>query len=132
MTQLHYPAGSIAALPNRPGMRGRNLMAAEHGVTTLFVAELFMDHGSSIPLHTHPTEEVFFVNEGSLVMQVGDETVVAEAESVVRIPAGAPHAVHNDKAATAHALTAGAWNRATWFTAGTTYLEGVPREGSTG
>lgn len=102
-------------------------MSTEHGVTSLFVGELFMDQGSFIPLHTHPTEEVFYVAEGSLTMRVGDETVVVDAESVVCIPAGAPHAVRNDAPDTARALTAGAWNRATWFTEGTTYLEGIPR-----
>jgi quercetin dioxygenase-like cupin family protein len=114
-------------IPHRPGMRGRDLMATEHGVTSLFLSELFMDHGSSIPLHSHPTEEVFFVAKGELVMQIGDETVFAGVESVVCIPAGAPHAVLNQGADTAHALTAGAWNRATWFKDGTTYLEGIPR-----
>ena len=108
-------------------MRGRNLMATEHGVSSLVVSELYRDQGSAIPLHTHPTEEVFYVTEGSLVMQVGDETVTAGPESVVCIPAGAPHAVRNEAADTAHAITAGAWNRATWFTEGTTYLEGSPR-----
>jgi len=127
MTQHVHSVGQIGDIPNRPGMRGRNLMATEHGVTTLFVGELLMDQGSAIPLHTHPTEEVFFVAEGSLTMQVGDETVVAGAESTVCIPAGAPHAVRNEQPGTARALTAGAWNRATWFTKGTTYLEGKPR-----
>ncbi len=121
------PCKPVDDIPNRPGMRGRNLMATEHGVTSLFVGELYMDQGSAIPLHTHPTEEVFYVAEGSLVMQVGDETVEAAAESVVCIPAGAPHAVRNEAAETAHALTAGAWNRATWFSEGTDYLEGIPR-----
>lgn len=126
MTQLHQLAG-LSDIPNRPGMRGRNLIGAEHGVTSLFVGELHMDHGCSIPLHTHPTEEVFVVTEGALTMQLGDETVTAEADSVVCIPPGVPHAVVNRAPQTARALTAGAWNRATWFSEGTTYLEGVPR-----
>ncbi len=127
MTQHIHPASPIGDIPNRPGMRGRNLMATEHGVTTLFVGELLMEQGSSIPLHTHPIEEMFFVAQGSLTMQLGDETVVAEAESVVRIPPDTPHAVLNASPETARALTAGAWNRATWFTEGTIYLEGKPR-----
>ena len=127
MTQHVHPCGPIRDIPNRPGMRGRNLMATEHGVTTLFVSELHMDQGAAIPLHTHPTEEMFYVAEGALTMQVGDQTVVAEAESTVRIPAGAPHAVRNERPGTARALTAGAWNRATWFSEGTTYLQGTPR-----
>ena len=86
-----------------------------------------MEQGSSIPLHTHPTEEVFVVTEGALILQLGDESVAAGPDSVVCIPAGVPHAVTNRQPETAHALTAGAWNRATWFTQGTTYLEGTPR-----
>ena len=122
-----HRAGPIGDIAHRPGMRGRDLIGTEHGVTSLFVSDLFMDHGSSIPLHTHPTEEIFFVVEGELVMKIGDETVVADAESVVRIPARTPHAIRNDGSDTAHAFTAGAWNRATWFKDGTTYLEGIPR-----
>jgi quercetin dioxygenase-like cupin family protein len=126
MTDLHH-LGAIKDIPHRPGMRGRNLIGSEHGVSSLFVGELEMDHGSSIPLHTHPTEEIFVVTEGTLTMRLGDETVSAGPESVVCIPAGVPHAVINEAPEPARALTAGAWNRATWFSEGTTYLEGVPR-----
>jgi quercetin dioxygenase-like cupin family protein len=127
MTQhLHQLAG-IQDIPNRPGMRGRNLIGTEHGVTSLFVGELHMDQGSSIPLHTHPTEEVFVVTDGTLTLQLGDESVTAGPDSVICIPAGVPHAVTNSEPRTARALTAGAWNRATWFSEGTSYLEGKPR-----
>jgi mannose-6-phosphate isomerase-like protein (cupin superfamily) len=127
MSQQVHDASHVHDIPNRPGMRGRNLIATEHGVTSLFVAELFMDHGSFIPLHTHITDEVFFVAEGELVMVIGEERVVAQAESVVRIEAGVPHGVRNEAAGTAHALTAAAWNRATFLGEATTYLEGLPR-----
>jgi quercetin dioxygenase-like cupin family protein len=126
MTDVHQLAG-LHDIPNRPGMRGRNLIGAEHGVTSLFVGELHMEPGCSIPLHMHPTEEVFVVTEGTLTMRVGDETVSAGPESVVCVPAGVPHAVINQELETARALTAGAWNRSTWFSEGTTYLEGDPR-----
>lgn len=36
-------------------------------------------------------------------------------------------AVTNLEAKMAPALTAGAWNRSTWFSEGTAYLEGIPR-----
>src|SRR4029450_10822108 len=35
------------------------------------------------------------VTEGRLTLQVGDDTVIVEAECVVRIPPGVPHAVRN-------------------------------------
>jgi hypothetical protein len=48
-----------------------------------------------VPLHTHPVEEAWVVTDGSLTLQVGEDTVNVEANSVVRIPPGVPHAVRN-------------------------------------
>jgi quercetin dioxygenase-like cupin family protein len=126
VTDVHR-LGGIRDIGNRPGMRGRNLIGTEHGVTSLFVGELHMEQGCSIPLHTHPTEEVFVVTEGTLTLRLGDQSVSAGPDSVVCIPPGVPHAVTNQEPETARALTAGAWNRATWFSEGTNYLEGLPR-----
>jgi hypothetical protein len=39
--------------------------------------------------------------------------------------------VRNESALSARAYAAAAWNRSTWFTHATTYLEGVPREAGT-
>ena len=127
MTAPVEPVGDFHPIQHRPGIRGRNLIATEHGFTSFFVSELLMDTGASIPLHTHPTEEALLVSEGSLTVRVGDQTVVAEAESVVRIPPGVPHAVRNDGRQSVRAYGAAAWNRATWFTQATTYLEGEAR-----
>ena len=127
MTAYLQPVGHFHPIAKRPGTRGRNLVATEHGFTSFFVSELLMDRGASIPLHTHPTEEALVVREGSLTVQIGDQTVVAEAESVVRIPPGVPHAVRNEGDESVRAFGAAAWNRATWFTEATNYLEGEPR-----
>jgi len=67
------------------------------------------------------------VKEGALTVRIGDQTVIAEAESVVRIPPGVPHAVRNNGSESVHAYGAAAWNRATWFTQATSYLEGEAR-----
>ena len=87
-----------------------------------------MEQDAAIPLHTHPVEEAFLIAEGSLELRLGDQVVVAEAESVVTIPAGVPHAVRNASPEPARAIAAAAWNRESWFKDGTTFLEGVPRE----
>src|SRR3569833_2763961 len=127
MTDYLYPLGELADIPRRPGIRGRNLVGTEHGATSLFVAELLLDQGASIPLHTHLAEEAFVVTEGMLVLRIGDSTVVAPADSVVCIPPNVPHALWNEQPSTTRALSAAAWNRATWFTEGTSYLQGQPR-----
>ena len=120
--------GKFEAVSTRPGMRSRSLVGPEHGVTSLFVVELLMENGSEIPLHTHPIEEVFVVAEGELTLRLVGETFVAKPDSVVRIPAGTPHAVVNAAPRPARALAAAAWDRSTYFREATEYLEGQPRD----
>jgi quercetin dioxygenase-like cupin family protein len=122
------PVDDLQPIGNRPGMHGRDLIGSQHGVTSFYVAELTMEQGAFIPLHSHPTEEAFMIAEGRLTLQLGDQTVVAEAESVVNIPAGVPHAVRNDGPEPARALAGAAYDRARWFKEATTYLDGgLPR-----
>ena len=123
-----HPLRDFQPIPTRPGQHARELIATEHGVTSFFVTELRMEEGASVPLHTHPVEEAWVVTEGALTVRIGDETVVASDESVVRIPPGVPHAVRNNGRAEARVLFGAPWNRATFFTQATTFLEGAPRE----
>jgi quercetin dioxygenase-like cupin family protein len=122
------PVGDLQPIDNRPGMQSRDLIGSEHGVSSFYVAELTMEQGAFIPLHSHPVEEAFMIAEGQLTLQMGDQTIVAEAESVVNIPAGVPHAVRNEAPQTARALAGAAYDRAKWFKEATTYLDGgLPR-----
>jgi quercetin dioxygenase-like cupin family protein len=115
-------------VPSRPGMQARTIVGDAQGFTTLFLSEMLMQPGAAIPLHTHPTEEAFVVTDGQLSFALGDQMLTAEAESVIRIPPEVPHAVRNASQQPARAYAAAAWPRSTWFTQGTTYLEGVRRE----
>jgi quercetin dioxygenase-like cupin family protein len=117
--------GPYEDVPNRPGRRARNLAGSEHGFDSLFITDTEMDAGSTIPLHTHPVEEAWVVTQGELTVRVGDENVVVRAGHVVRVPPDVPHAVRNDGAETARALTAAPWARATFYADATTYLEGL-------
>ena len=121
-----FPFGPMQDVPNRPGRRSRDLAGSEHGFDGVFISESEMDHGSEIPLHTHPVEEAWVVLEGELTLRLGDETLPVPAGSVARVPPGVPHALVNEAQATARALTAAPWNHATFFTEGSTYLEGLP------
>jgi quercetin dioxygenase-like cupin family protein len=127
-----YPIGPLEEVPHRPGRRSRNLVGSEHGFDSLFVAESEMEAGASIPLHTHPVEEAWVVTEGQLVLRLGDQTVVVPAGNVARVPPEVPHAVQNQGSAVARALTAAPWDRASFHSAATTYLEGVPPLASPG
>ena len=47
--------------------------------------------GTRVPLHRHPYEETFIVQEGVAEFTVDAETITAEAGKVVIVPAGAAH-----------------------------------------
>jgi quercetin dioxygenase-like cupin family protein len=121
-----HQIGPFEDVPNRPGRRARNLVGTEHGFDSVFVTENEMDSGSSIPRHTHPVEEAWVVMAGELVVEIGDEVLVAPVGSVVRVAPNVPHAVRNEGAETARAITAAPWDRASFFAEATTYLEGLP------
>jgi quercetin dioxygenase-like cupin family protein len=123
-----HSIGEFYPVPERPGMRSRKLIATEHGFTSFFVGEFEMDQGASVPLHTHPIEEAVVVTKGTLVVQLGEETITATAGSVVRIPPGVAHGLHNQEVVSARGLGAAAWNRADFFQEATNYLSGIARK----
>jgi quercetin dioxygenase-like cupin family protein len=124
----YFHIGPYEDVPNRPGRRSRNLIGSEHGFDSMFVSETEMDTGSTIPLHTHPIEEAWVVTAGALQVRLGDETVVVPEGCVVRVPPNMPHAVVNEGPETARALTAAPWDRDTFYSKATEYIEGVRPE----
>jgi len=120
--------GEPAEIATRPGMLRRSYIGPADGVRELFVEELTFQHGAAIPLHQHPIVEAFVVLEGSLTFRLGDQTLVVGPENTVTIPPNTPHAVVNDEGPVARALSAAAWDHATFFRDVTTYLEGKPRD----
>ncbi|MGE0686192.1 MAG: cupin domain-containing protein [Dehalococcoidia bacterium] len=110
-------------VPNRPGRRVRDLAGSIHGFDSVFVTENEVDHGSAIPLHTHPVEEGWIVLEGELSVRIGDKWVTVPAGSVARVPPGVAHAVKNEAEATAKAITTAPWNRDTFHAEATTYID---------
>lgn len=53
--------------------------------------------GDSLPLHSHPHEQVAHVLEGRFELTVGNETKILEPGTVAVIP---PHVLHGGKAIT--------------------------------
>jgi mannose-6-phosphate isomerase-like protein (cupin superfamily) len=47
--------------------------------------------GSGPRLHSHPYEEVFVIQEGTVTFTAGDETIEANGGQVVVVPGGVPH-----------------------------------------
>ena len=127
MTTFPHRLGDLYRVDHRSGMHTRTLIGTDHGVESFFIDEFRLEAGAQVPLHTHPVEEVWVITEGRLTFQVGNETVDVDANSVVRIPPGVPHAVRNQGPDEVRAISGAPWSRRTIFTEATTYLTGEAR-----
>jgi quercetin dioxygenase-like cupin family protein len=67
--------------------------AAAFGGERAMLMHAVLDHGASVPEHSHPQEQISFVLEGRLAFQIAGEVCEVAAGEAVHIPANAPHAV---------------------------------------
>ena len=82
---------TIVAVDELPhGKVAARFEGAEHGAQVSFFAGAYPP-GFSPPLHTHPYEETFIIQEGAGTFTIGDETIEAGAGQIVVVPAGTPH-----------------------------------------
>ncbi len=66
----------------------------EHGATVSFFLSRNLP-GTGPGLHTHPYDETFIVEDGTVTFTVGDETVEATGGDILVVPAGTPHGFVN-------------------------------------
>ena len=67
--------------------------AAVFGGKEAMFMHAVLDHGVTVPEHSHPEEQISFVLEGHLAFQIEDEVCEVAAGEAVHIPSGAKHAV---------------------------------------
>ena len=75
--------------PAEHGIARRVLAKNSSGTVTLFA----FDAGEALSEHTAPFDALVIVLEGTFVLTIGGNRVEARAGTVVRMPAGVPHAV---------------------------------------
>jgi len=75
--------------PVADGIASRVLAKTTGGTVTLFA----FDQGQGLSEHTTPFDALVLVLDGDLRLDVGGVTVSASPGTVVRLPAGVPHAV---------------------------------------
>jgi quercetin dioxygenase-like cupin family protein len=82
---------ALAALitPTDHGIASRVLAKNGGGTVTLFA----FDTGESLSEHTAPFDALVLVLEGALTLTIGGTPVEARPGTVVRMPAGVPHAL---------------------------------------
>lgn len=88
------PAAEALALdalvkPTEHGIASRVLAKASGGTVTLFA----FDAGEALSEHTAPFDALVLVLEGALTLTIGGAPIDARPGTVVRMPAGIPHAV---------------------------------------
>ncbi|HJN87744.1 MAG TPA: cupin domain-containing protein [Dehalococcoidia bacterium] len=78
-----------------PGVDRWRIVDSEIGAESLSVADLTVDSGSTIPNHTHPTEEAMYILDGELVAILGDNEVPVSPGQTVLAPPGVRHGFVN-------------------------------------
>lgn len=75
--------------PTPQGIASRILSKNNGGNLTLFA----FDAGQGLSEHTAPFDAIVVILDGRLMLTIGGKEVVAEAGTVVRMPANVPHAL---------------------------------------
>ncbi len=87
-----------------PGIKRWELVNGERGAESLTVADVILDSGTKVPIHTHPTEEAMVVLEGDLDAILGDEVIPVTSGQTVVAPPGVKHGFVNQSGATARVM----------------------------
>ena len=80
----------LPEVPWRPGYRKWDVTLEEHGVSSSLSLNT-AEPGTGAPLHTHETDELIMIMEGTLEVRINGETVTVEKDHTVVIPPGAEH-----------------------------------------
>ena len=76
--------------PTAQGIASRVLARSAAGNLTLFA----FDQGEELSEHTAPFDALVLTVSGALRLTIGGREVVTAAQTIVRMPANVPHAVH--------------------------------------
>lgn len=80
------PITTIASKTLAPGITGHYA----HGEKMTF-GYVVLDEGSVVPLHQHVQEQITYILEGELEMQIGGQTCLLRAGMYHVIPSQTPH-----------------------------------------
>jgi quercetin dioxygenase-like cupin family protein len=72
-----------------PGIRRQMLSTGDNAMTVYITVE----KGREVPVHTHPHEQIGYLQSGRARFQIGDEQQVLESLDGYSIPGNVPHGV---------------------------------------
>mgnify|MGYP001148519329 CR=1 FL=1 len=76
-----------------PGFTARPLLTPQFGSPELVLvdAAVASEDGDGVPWHIHPVDQLYFLLEGRLHVEVADTSFVSEPFDLIVLPAGVPH-----------------------------------------
>src|SRR5215467_12421861 len=100
----HVPAGTGPAYCG-PGDRIAFLITGAETGGAFFMAEVWVAPGGGPPPHIHLREdESFYVQQGTLTLQVGSKALTASPGDFIQIPRGTVHSFKNEGPETARMI----------------------------
>lgn len=87
---VYFPNPADAPkLVQMPGLE-TTILTGLHGERMMMVLSATLP-GHTVPLHSHPHEQVGIVHAGQAVLRIGDEERLVQQGDFYGIPAGVPH-----------------------------------------
>ncbi len=82
------PADGVR-LTQMPGLE-TTILTGLHGEKMMMVLNATLP-GHTVPIHSHPHEQIGIVYAGKAVLRIGDEERIVEKGDLYRIPSNVPH-----------------------------------------
>jgi len=79
------------ARPNPHGVDARNIYDGEHAIMT----HILLNPGEQLKRHITPVDAIFYVLEGTGVVEIGDEQLEVTKYTLIESPAKIPHCWYN-------------------------------------
>ena len=94
--QVRYVPAETGASYWGPGNRMTILLTGKETSGTFFLSEMSVPPGGGPPPHIHHREdESFYILEGTLTVQVGNDTITASSGDLAFLPRGIAHSFRN-------------------------------------
>lgn len=88
MANLPVRAAEVEPVEMVPGLWRRTLSYGQR----LMVVQATLEEGAVVPVHSHPHEQITYIVEGRLSMEVGGQTHVLGPGDSLLLPSGVEHA----------------------------------------